>query len=71
MTITGDVGLSAEITVLNTNSENYNVHVHNDAQYNKLYFNALQYSNTEALSNAISAGTEFKSTLLYKINTSN
>lgn len=71
MTITGDIGLSASIKVLDVNFEGYNVHVHNDAAYNKLYFNALPYSNTETLSNAITAGTEFKSTLLYKINTSN
>lgn len=71
MTITGDVGLSAEIKILDFNFDGYNVHVHNDNAYNKIYFNANRFSDSEVVSKLYKTGDVLKSTLLYKINTSN
>ncbi|OTG79573.1 hypothetical protein B9T31_16930 [Acinetobacter sp. ANC 4558] len=74
ITLTGDIGLSAEVKVLDTNLYDYHVHISNREQDNKIYFTATEFfanDENDKVFVEYKEGQILESTLHYKLNTTN
>ncbi|OTG87690.1 hypothetical protein B9T31_04115 [Acinetobacter sp. ANC 4558] len=74
ITLTGDMGLSAEVKVLDTNLYDYHVHISNREQDNKIYFTATEFfanDENDKVFVEYKKGQILESTLHYKLNTTN